>query len=254
MNIYNHKIHNKKLFITIAAAIIIGMFVIRAILLQTGTIDRLYTLDADELHSALAKYEVTIQNTQSGQTISGGGTILDGRKSSTKDETFTLTIATAEHVVANADSVTVTMPDGTQVEGTVLHLNTDATALNSGSAADSAKTVLPDLAFIQCQWADEIEAYYSRDLLERVEAENAAYALKTNGSSKDLTAGTVKAVDATVDGLGEDLILADIGSENGMSGSGLYGKSGNYIGLIIQGTEDGTAACISADTVVQYMQ
>ena len=225
MNVYNHRIHNKKLFITITVAVIAGMFLVRGILLQNGTIDGLYTLDADELHSALSKYEVTIQNIGAGETVTGGGTILDGRKLSTKDEQFTLTIATAAHVVEGAESVMVTMPDGTQVEAAVVRIESnesdDSTDSSDIGDGDSTSGDL-DLAFVQCLWDEEIEAYYSRDLLERTQTEDAAYALKFIGDNKELTSGTVSAVDAAVDGIGEDLILADIGSENGMSGSGLY--------------------------------
>ena len=237
MNIYNHKIGNKKLFTAIVLAAILGMFLVRAILLKSGTIDNMYTLEPDALHDALSKYEVTIRSEQSGTIVTGGGTILDGRKQSTKDEQFTLTIAAAAHVVGDAQTVTVVMPDGTQTEGTVV------------SVSESTD----DVAFVQCLWDEELDGYYSRDLLERLQVGDAVYALKSDGSGKVLVSGTAAAVGSAVDGIGDDLILAEIGSENGMSGSGLYGKSGNYLGMIVQGTEEGTAACIPADIIEKAM-
>lgn len=245
MNIYNHKIGNKKLFTAVVLAVVAGMFLVRVILLKTGTLDRMYTLEPDALHDALVKYEVTIQSTQSGKTVTGGGTILDGRKQSTKDEKYTLTVATAAHVVGDAETVTVTMPDGTVIEGTVVAAE--------DTSEDKAGTQAADVAFVQCLWEEELDGYYSRDLLERVQAGDSAYALKKDGTEGSLVSGTITSVDCAVDGVGEDLILADIGGENGMSGSGLYGKSGNYLGMIIQGTEDGTVACIPADIVEEKM-
>lgn len=237
MNLYNHKIGNKRLFTIVVLAALLGMFLIRAVLLQNGTIERMYTLEPDALHAALSQYEVTIQSEQSGNTVTGGGTILDGRKNSTKDAQYTLTIATALHVVGDAQTVCVIMPDGTKVEGTVTAANAEQTGEGE------------DLAFVQCLWEEEIDGYYSRDLLERLKEEDPAYALKQSGGEKSLVSGGIRSVGSRVDGIGEDLILADIGGTEGMSGSGLYGKSGNYLGMIVQGTEDGTVACIPADVV-----
>ena len=236
MNLYNHKIRNKRLVGSIVFAVILLLFLVRGLLLQSGTIDKLYTLDADQLHTALAKYEVTIQSQSEAGTVLGGGTILDGRKASTKDENYTLTIVTAAHVVGDCDSVTVTLPDGTTAEGAVIYRETAA-----GSVSD--------IAFIQCQYAEEVDVYYSRDILGRLSDGDPAYVLKDG----ELVSGSVTDTDASIEGIGADLLLSDIGSENGMSGSGLYGKSGNYLGMIVQGTEDGTAACISATEIVSLL-
>ncbi len=241
MNLYNHKIGNKKLFTFVVLAALLGMFLIRAILLGNGTIERMYTLEPDALHDALTKYEVTIQSEQSGSTVTGGGTILDGRKNSTKDAQYTLTIATARHVTGDAETVSVILPDGTETEGTVVAAGGE----NTGETSD--------LVFVQCLCEEELDGYYSRDLLERLQAEDPAYVLKRSVEEKILVSGVIRSVGSSVDGIGEDLILADIGGESGMSGSGLYGKSGNYLGMMVQGTDDGTVACIPADVVENAM-
>ncbi len=242
MNLYNHKIRNKKLVGTIVVAAILGMFVLRGVLLGSGTIEKMYTLEPDELHTALSKYEVTIQAAQGdGKTVlTGGGTILDGRKNSSKEENYTLTIAAAAHAAGDSDTVTVVLPDGSSAEGTVIRPETVA-----GDAASLAQ----DVVFIQCSCPEELDVYYSRDILDRLAAGDAAYALKDG----ELVSGEIRDADATVDGLGDSLILADIGSEEGMSGGGLYGKAGNYLGMILQGTQDGLAACISGRDVVELL-
>ncbi len=257
MNLYNHKIRNKRLVGSIVFAVILLLFLVRGLLLQSGTIDKLYTLDADQLHTALAKYEVTIQSQSEAGTVQGGGTILDGRKASTKDENYTLTIVTAAHVVGDCDSVIVTLPDGTTAEGTVVYRETAAGSSDSESAAsdtagmdsDTEAGSVSDIAFIQCQYAEEVDVYYSRDILGRLSDGDPAYVLKDG----ELVSGSVTDTDASIDGIGADLLLSDIGSENGMSGSGLYGKSGNYLGMIVQGTENGIAACISATEIVSLL-
>ena len=232
MNIYNHKIKNKKAMTAIVLAVIAAMFLIRGLLLKNGTIDRMYTLEPDELHKALSGYEVVLH----AGGVSGSGTILDARKHSTKDEKFTLTIATAAHVVGESKEAEVLLPDGTKETGTVL--------------SSDAET---DLAFVQCLFEEELEVYYSRDLLDRLAEEDPVYALKGENHS-DLVSGTLLNTRFSEDGIGEELLLSDIGGENGMSGGGLYGKSGNYLGMIVQGTEDGKCACIPASTVMEAMK
>ena len=232
MNLYNHKIKNKKAVTAAAIVVILAMFLLRGVLLRNGTIDRMYTLEPDALHDAMSKYEVIVR----ADGAAGAGTILDGRKQSTKDENYTLTVATAAHVVGGADAVQLTLSDGTKLDAKVL-------------SSDPER----DLAFLQCSWKEELEVYYSRDILDRLAPQDPVYALK--GENHDaLVSGSVTDPSASVDGIGEDLILADIGGESGMSGGGLYGKSGNYLGMIVQGTGDGTAACIPADTVMAEMK
>lgn len=230
MNLYHQKIKNKKAVGVLAVAVIAAMFLLRGVLLQNGTIDRINTLEPDALHETLEKYEVGILGEAGGE-----GTILDGRKQSTKEENFTLTIATAAHVVGDQKNVTVTFSDGTTAEGTVL------------SSDDRT-----DLALVQCLCSEEKEVYYSRDLLGRLSAGDPVYALK-GSADRSLVSGTMEETGVSVDGIGENLILADIGGENGMSGGGLYGKAGNYLGMIVQGTQDGKVVCIPADVIFDQL-
>lgn len=231
LNLYHQKIKNKKAVGILTVAVILALFLLRGVLLQNGTIDRMYTLEPDQLHEAMAKYEVRI----SGEA-GGAGTILDGRKQSSRETEYTLTIATAAHVVGNDDKVSVSFSDGTTAEGSVLYMDEEQ-----------------DLALIQCLCSEEKEVYYSRDLLERLAPEDAAYAIK--GDEKEsMVSGTITDPSAQVDGIGSDLILADIGGENGMSGGGLYGKAGNYLGMIVQGTQEGSVVCIPASTVMDEMK
>lgn len=240
MNLYNHKIRNKKLVGTIVIAAILGMFVLRGLLLGNGTIEKLYTLEPDELRAALSKYEVAIQVLQEDEqtALIGGGTILDGRKSSSKDENFTLTIAAASKVVGDSDSVTVVLPDGSSVKGIVVRPETDA-----------AESMAEDVVFVQCGCPNELDVYYSRDRLDRLAAGDEAYALQ----NAELISGEITDASAQASESGDSMILTDVGYEDGMSGSGLYGKAGNYLGMILQGTDDGLTACISGREVVTLL-
>ena len=240
MNLYNHKIRNKKLVGTIVVAAILGMFVLRGVLLGSGTIEKMYTLEPEALHSAISKYEVTIQLTQDGKEAipAGGGTILDGRKSSSKEENFTLTIAAAAQAVGESDSVTVVLPDGSSATGTVVRPETEG-----------ASSLAGEVVFVQCSCPDELDVYYSRDRLERLTAGDEAYALK----SAELISGEITDAGAQVPGLGDSMLLTNIECEDGLSGSGLYGKAGNYLGMILQGTGDGQTACISGQEIVTLL-
>lgn len=315
-NIYNPKIHNKKLLVILLAAAIAAMFLIRGILYQNGTLESMQTLSPEKLEERISGYEVQIavsagssaaentgntenteraENGSSGDgTVRFGGTILDGRKQSTRDENFTLTIVTAVKAVQSGDSgqasgddlaagqnsgndpaagigsgqeeessgITVTLPDGTEAEGTVLYVDGDA-----------------GIAFVQCLCPSEIEAYYSRDILERLEAGDAVYAYEAGA----LEEGRLIAEGQILSGIGSDLMVADFGAAGGedtaqagtagssnvrstttggtgssvradiLPGSGLYGTSGNYLGMILQNTDGGQTACVSAVDIVRAL-
>lgn len=232
MNLYNHKIKNKKAVTVAAILVIFAMFLLRGVLLQNGTIDRMYTLEPEALHDAVSKYEVTVR----ADGVTGEGTILDGRKQSTKDENYTLTVVTAAHVVGGADAVQLVLSDGTKLDAKVLSSDPEQ-----------------GLAFLQCAWPEELEVYYSRDILDRLAAQDPVYGLKGTDHN-ELASGVVKDSTASVDGIGQNLILADIGDASGMSGGGLYGKAGNYLGMIVQETGDGRTACIPSDIVMAKMK
>ena len=162
MKLTGYKVKDKKALGLFAAAVVILMFVIRFILVSNGTIDEMYTLDEEELAQALTAYEVTVVAVSSSgeETYVGGGTILDARKASTSDEDYTLTIAAALSITGTEDEerlLTVTLPDGT----------TESAELTAFDEEDG-------YALIQCLYAEELEVYYSRDILYRLAGEDGA--------------------------------------------------------------------------------
>ena len=225
MKLTGYKVKDKKALGLFAAAVVILMFVIRFILVSNGTIDEMYTLDEEELAQALTAYEVTVVAVSSSgeETYVGGGTILDARKASTSDEDYTLTIAAALSITGTEDEerlLTVTLPDGT----------TESAELTAFDEEDG-------YALIQCLYAEELEVYYSRDILYRLAGEDPIYVL----SDESVVEGTVTATDLTVDEVEDELIAAALGEtvSDTVRGAGLYGKSGNYLGLILDTGEDG---------------
>lgn len=237
MKITGYKVKDKKALGLFAAAVVILMFVIRYILVSNGTIDAMYTLDEDELVQALTAYEVTVVAVSSSgeETYVGGGTILDARKTSTSDEDYTLTIAAALSVTGTEDEerrISVTLPDGA----------TESAALAAVDEDDG-------YALIQCLYAEELEVYYSRDILYRLAGEDPIYVL----SEESVVGGTVTATDSAEDGAEDELIAAALEEtvSDTVRGAGLYGKSGNYLGLILDVGEDGlTLRTIPADIIM----
>lgn len=275
--VYNPKIHHKKLLTVLIFIAIIAMFLIRGILYQTGTLERMQTLDPEEIRERIAQYEVQVTFTKNktsgalGTDASGaesyryGGTILDGRKESAGEDNYTLTIATAlpdgtdwagtdeegqngegaealdaassdetgaDGNVPYSQEIKVTLPDGSEVSGSILY--TDASS---------------HLALIQCECPTETDVYYSRDILERLAAGDTVYSLRDGV----LAEGNVTQVKAAVSGVGTDLTAVDMGAAEEVPGTGFYGTSGNYLGMILQNTEDGNTICVSAVDIIKVL-
>lgn len=229
----------KKLLTFIAIVLVAGMFVVRGILLNNGTIDDILTLAPEEIEIRMDKVQMTI--TSGSRT--GMGTAIDSFKNSTSDETYSTYVITANHVVIDPADITAEL-GGTTYEATLIATDVDR-----------------DLAILCIQTADEIEASYTRDAISRLKAEDTVYYMTTSG---DLVAGTLSGKNVTVQGLeitsqyGEEVAnteqLSDLFTvsgdlEEGMSGGGIYDVTGYYIGMIIQGSDDGTLACIPGNEV-----
>lgn len=268
-NVYNPKVHNKKLLTILVFAAIVVMFLVRAVLYQNGTIEDMQTLEPEKIRERAAQYEVQVsvvnaggQSSPAAEGTSFGGTILDGRKQSTKEENFTLTIATsAEAAVPTGNTgntpgssddpdgtvknekvessvyepVAITLPDGTQADGSVLYVDPDS-----------------GFAFVQCEFPTEVEAYYSRDILERLTADDPVYVLQDG----NLLTGKTAATKQEISGIGSDLTVVsfDASAPRINPGSGLYGTGGNYLGMYLQQSDDGKAAFASAVDIMKVLK
>ena len=272
MALTNYKVQNKKAFGIFAVVVIAAMFLIRYILLESGTIDAMYTLDEEELYSALTAYEVGVEvsgsadrsdtdsdadmdaetSAATSETASedeeslresdsaeavGGGTILDARKNSTSDEEYTLTIVASLDVTgttAQERGITVTLPDGSGSAASVIAFNESA-----------------GYALIQCLCPDELEVYYSVDILYRLAAEEPVYVLDAGA----VIGGTVTETDTDLEDVGEGLIEASLDSSvsDAVIGAGLYGKSGNYLGMIVASDGNGTIWAVPGDVIMSAL-
>lgn len=224
----------KKLLTFIAIALVAGMFAVRGILMQSGTLDDIMTKSPEEIAVIMNKVQMTV--TSGSRT--GMGTAIDSFKHSTREETFSTYLVTANHVVVDPSDITVTHGDETY------------------EAVLVATDVDRDLAILLIQTAEEIEAIYDRDAISRLAAGDIVYYRNTSG---ELVAGTLSGKNVTVQGLeitsqyGEtvegteqltDLYTIAGDLEDGMSGGGIYDVTGYYAGMIIQGSDDGTLVAI----------
>ena len=237
MKLTGYKVKDKKALGLFAAAVVILMFVIRYFLLSSGTIEEMYTLEEDELSDALTSCEVilTACSASGDAEYVGGGTILDARKNSASDEDYTLTIAAALSVTGTSDEareITVTLPDGTTADAALI-------AFYEGDG----------FALIQCSFPEEVEVYYSRDILYRLTESEPVYVL----SDGVVMEGSVTDPDAQAGGTEDNLIESAMESAvpDALAGAGLYGKSGNYLGMILDAGEDGRSVqSIPADIIM----
>lgn len=217
--------------------VIAAMFLIRWILYSNGTIDDMYTLDEDELLSSLESAEVTIEvvSPDGSEREIGAGTILDGRKNSTDEENYTLTIASSMDLTgidSEAVEIEVTLPDGTITKGELFAYGEEE-----------------GYVLLQCECVDELEVYYSEDLLYRLEEDDPAYILVEG----EVVPYEITDKDA-VTSMGEELIFSSLEEEvnqQALKGCGLYGKSGNYLGLIIQVEEGGDVYAVPGNVIMK---
>lgn len=229
----------KKLLTFIAIALVALMFVVRGILMQNGTLDEMLTRTPEEIAARVNKVQMTI--TSGSRT--GMGTAIDSFKNSTKEETFSTYLITANHVVIDPADITAEF-GGETYEATLVATDVDR-----------------DLAILVIQTENEVEASYDRDPISRLKVDDTVYYMTTDG---ELVAGTLSGKNVTVQGLeitsqyGEavegteqlsDLYTVAGDLEDGMSGGGIYDVSGFYVGMIIQGSNDGTLVVIPGNEV-----
>lgn len=225
----------KRLLTFIAIVLVVGLFVVRGILLQNGTIDDIMTLTPTELTNKIGRVQMTVAS----GSRTGMGTALNSLKNSTREETFSTYVMTANHCIEDPADITAVMMDGTTYEASLVATDVDR-----------------DLAILLIHTEDEVESAYSRDAISRLSAGDTVYYMATDGS---LVAGTLSGKDVTVSGLEitsqygdavegteqlSDLFTVTGDLANGMSGGGVYDVSGYYVGMIIQGADDGTLAII----------
>lgn len=189
----------KKLLAFIAIILVIGMFLVRGILLNNGTIDRIMTLDPEAMAARLRGDEMTI--TSGSQT--GMATAIDSFKSSTKDETYQTYCVTANHLIEDPANFSATLLDGSTYEAILI-----------------ATDVSEDLAIFRIDTEDEIETPYDRDALGRVQPGDTVWYLGTDG---ELVEGTYHSTEA---------ISGDW--EEALAGGGVYDVSGYYVGMLVQ--------------------
>ncbi len=213
----------KKLLGCIAVALVLGMFAVRGLLMNSGKIDEIMTLSPDKLETKMNRTEVIVQT----EGYTGHGTAIDSFKGSTKDETFKTYVATAAHLIsedAKAEEITVTLKDGTAEKATVEGIDRNR-----------------DIAVLLIETKEETEVGYLRDANSRVKTDNTVYCMANDGT---IYAGTVGETSATIEGVGSDMITVSCENAEGMSGGGVYDASGYYIGMIVQGARDELLAVV----------
>ena len=156
-----------------------------------------------------------------------------------------LTVITALHVIDDLDDIEVTFCDGSIAEASL-------------TSSDEKK----DICFLT------VELAISRDLDPLMDitafAGVSAFAGNANlqeGESVLLYnpwedssyAGFVADTDVYVEDFTLDMIYCMINADEGMSGCGLFDTEGNYLGILLGGTENGEAFSLSAENIIETL-
>ena len=226
----------KRLLLVLLAVII--LFGGRIVMMRTGMLQSIVELQPEALRERILRSEANVRQ----GTRAGTGTIVDVRKTSVKDEAYTCTMVTAAHVVSSEEEIAVTLQSGDIYPA-------ELAGLDAQRDVAVLRFYLPDEKVENAHEADRLEVLFSRDALARISAEDAVYCVNADGA---LLRGMYLTGDVAVDGIGEHMLAVRCENENGMSGGGVYDVSGDYLGMIVAGTEDGTVACVPAADVMRF--
>lgn len=170
----------------------------------------------------------------------GCGTIYDSDESS-------FTIVTARHVLdeyfaGSSDSIEVTFDDQSCCAATII---SDTPSL--------------DIAFLNIDADAVSESYYSVSDISPGSDANVSEAniIPASGqtiyfadaNTGDVYAGSIISPSVYSEDFGMDMIYCYCAVTSGMSGTGLFDESGNYLGILLGGSDEAEAVCLDASSV-----
>ena len=228
------KIRNKKAVLAFMAAVVIGLFLLRSVLLNRGVIRTPQPLEPAELQRQMNEYEVGIN----ANGHAGRGTILQFTEPKKNQEAGTCYVVSACHLVKNgADGCEITFSDGTKAAGEVVALNEEL-----------------DLGILKCSVNGQTSVWFSEDLMYQMQEGDPVYYL----DQESLMSGSYISKDILLEETDTGLRRMAFAGENknGMSGGGVYSSTGYYLGMIIAGSDSNEPAviCIPGNQVVDYFR
>ncbi len=141
----------------------------------------------------------------------------------------TITIITALHVIDDPSDIVVTFCDGTTAM---------AEQINSDDQKDYCFLMVKELS---------ASNYSSIELSSDSLSPDTSVFMLENTTPQTATVGVISNPSIYSEDFSQEMIYCLISVSEGMSGTGLYDLNGRYLGILLGGTENGEAVCLSAD-------
>ena len=149
--------------------------------------------------------------------LRGTGCIWDGDGSN-------LIIITAAHVIDDPEDIDIIYDSQTVEKARLLEMDEEL-----------------DIAYVEATGHGPYKIVKRKDKLPK-ESESV---IIVDAASPDASIGVVAEPDIYVEDFDHNMIYCRIEVNEGMSGSGLYDKKGNFIGILLGGSDSAEAVCLS---------
>jgi hypothetical protein len=208
---FNRTAKNKKVLAPAVIGVVLLMFLIRILLVQTGKLNEITELSPEQMQAYISGIDVVLQDTGKDEPV-GRGTVLNSYKNSIKDKMFSCYIVTTDVLSGNypvetaaADTaMRVILSDGTSAEGV-------SVSAKEGSGIGIVRVMREE---------EGSEAPFSKDYFANIKEGNPLYFLDRGGALKS----------AVFEGFEKDLSCSD--TDGILLGAGLYDAHGAYFGMI----------------------
>ena len=139
-------------------------------------------------------------------------------------------IVTASHVIADASDIMVTFFDE----------KTRIASLVSNNESD-------DVAFLRVNrvYGDK----YTKVSKSKSLSQAGSQIFIIDPHTKTASAGVIAEAEIYIEDFDQNMILCLLSADAGMSGSGLFDDQGNYLGMLLGGTDDSLAACLPVSKI-----
>ncbi len=178
--------------------------------------------DEKDINSAFNSVSTSFVRVESG-SLYGSGNIWE-------IETDNITIVSAYHIIDDSADIIITFGDRTSTAAEILY-------------TDESK----DIVFLSTTVSDPSK--YSQIKFTEETPKDGENIFVIDPDTLTATAGIVGASDIYIEDFDQNMIYCLLSVTPGMSGSGCFDYYGNYIGLLLGGSDNAEAVCISVNEI-----
>ncbi|SDZ92342.1 hypothetical protein SAMN02745687_01097 [Lachnospiraceae bacterium NK3A20] len=216
-------------------AVVIALFLLRVILVNTGVISGPKELPVEELTANLSETEALV----SAGKIAGHATIMQVSPAGKKKDTDTVYLLTTYEIAAAAKeldgSAVITFGDGTSAKA---------------SFNNADKTL--GIGVLECEVNGKDSVYFSENVLYQMQVGTPVVFQEDQGNQK-LAEGSFLDRSRQQEGFDENVMLIEATDADIAPGTGIYAKTGYWLGLALS-EADGSIVCAPGNTAVDYFR